>query len=110
MSDPSPPGARPETAEAANPRQAGDSPKSRRTRARILDTAVRLFAETGYHPAANPLIAEAAGLTRGAMLYHFATREQLVEAAITHLALYAGFPRAVEAMRTTREVLSQQGS
>jgi len=30
-----------------------------------------------------------------------------VEAAITHLALYAGFPRAVEAMRTAREALAQ---
>ncbi len=66
-------------------RQAGDSPKSRRTRARILDTAMRLFAEIGYHRAANPVIAEAAGLTRGAMLYHFPTREALLEAAIPHI-------------------------
>jgi len=63
------------------------TPKSLRTRARILDAAMRLFAEVGYHAATNALIADAANLTRGAMLYHFATREELVEAAVTHIEL-----------------------
>lgn len=63
------------------------TPKSLRTRARILDAAMRLFAEVGYHAATNALIADAARLTRGAMLYHFATREELVEAAIAHIEL-----------------------
>ena len=67
------------------PRQAGDSPKSVRTRARILNTAMRLFADIGYHPASNAVIAEAAGLTRGAMLYHFASREAMLDALIPHL-------------------------
>jgi AcrR family transcriptional regulator len=62
-----------------------DTPKSRRTRVRILEAAMRLFAEVGYHAATNALIAEAAQLTRGAMLYHFPTREALVEAAIEHI-------------------------
>jgi AcrR family transcriptional regulator len=63
------------------------TPKSLRTRARILDAAMRLFAQVGYHAANNAMIAEAAKLTRGAMLYHFTTREELVEAAITHIEL-----------------------
>ncbi len=63
------------------------TPKSQRTRARILDAALRLFAEIGYHAATNAVIADAAQLTRGAMLYHFATREELVEAAIAHIEL-----------------------
>ncbi len=63
------------------------TPKSLRTRARILDAAVQLFAEIGYHPATNAVIADAANLTRGAMLYHFATREELVEAAIRYIQL-----------------------
>ena len=63
------------------------TPKSQRTRARILDATVRLFAEIGYHAATNAVIADAATLTRGAMLYHFATREELVEAAISHIEL-----------------------
>ena len=64
---------------------AKETPKSRRTRARILDAAMRLFAETGYHAATNAMIADAANLTRGAMLYHFASREELVEAAIAYI-------------------------
>src|ERR1700761_198124 len=74
-----------EEATAQRPRQAGDSRKSQRTRARILDTAMRLFAEIGYHPASNAVIAEAAGMTRGAMLYHFASREALLDALIPHI-------------------------
>ena len=64
---------------------AKETPKSRRTRARILDAAMRLFAEVGYHAATNAMIAEHANLTRGAMLYHFASREELVEAAVAHI-------------------------
>jgi AcrR family transcriptional regulator len=64
---------------------AKETPKSRRTRARILDATMRLFADVGYHAATNALIAEAANLTRGAMLYHFGSREELVEAAIAHI-------------------------
>lgn len=63
------------------------TPKSLRTRARILDAAMKLFAEVGYHAATNAAIAEAARLTRGAMLYHFTTREELVEAAVQHIEL-----------------------
>ena len=62
-----------------------DTPKSLRTRARILETAARLMVEVGYGVATNPAIAEAAGLTRGAMLYHFPTREALVAALAAHL-------------------------
>ena len=62
-----------------------DTPKSRRTRTRILDAAMRLFAEIGYTAATNARIAEEAKLTRGAMLYHFATRELLIEAAVEHI-------------------------
>ncbi len=64
------------------------TPKSQRTRARILDAAMRLFAQLGYHATTNAVIADAAGLTRGAMLYHFASREELVEAAVAHIELH----------------------
>lgn len=64
---------------------AKDTPKSQRTRARILDCAMRLFAGIGYAAATNARIAEEAGLTRGAMLYHFPSREALVEAVVDHI-------------------------
>ena len=80
---PEPP--RPPPEPAPERARAGDSPKSRRTRARILGEAVRLFAEQGYAASPNPVIAASAGLTRGAMLYHFPTRESLVAAAVAHI-------------------------
>ena len=61
------------------------TPKAKRTRERILDAAMRLLAEVGYHAATNGRVADASGLTRGAMLYHFATREDLIEAAVAHI-------------------------
>ena len=64
---------------------AKNTPKARRTRKQILDTAMRLFAELGYDRAGNASIAEACGITRGAMLYHFPTREDLVAAAALHI-------------------------
>jgi AcrR family transcriptional regulator len=70
-------------------RPAKDTPKSRRTRTRILDQAARLVREIGYANANNAVIAEAAGLTRGAMLYHFPTRESLIDGLVEHLAAKA---------------------
>ena len=64
---------------------AKDTPKSLRTRARILECALALFAELGVVAATNPLIAERAGLTRGAMLYHFPSRDGLVAAAADYI-------------------------
>jgi AcrR family transcriptional regulator len=64
---------------------AKDTAKSLRTRARILDCAASLLVEIGFASATNARIAEAAALTRGAMLYHFPTRESLVEALVDNL-------------------------
>lgn len=46
---------------------------------------MQLFASVGYHAASNGVIADASDLTRGAMLYHFPTREDLVEGAVAHI-------------------------
>jgi len=80
------------------------TPKSLRTRKRILDAAMRLFAERGYHASSNADVAEAAGLTRGAMLYHFPTREDLVEAAIDYIQR-----RRTEAFETAARDQGQHG-
>ena len=66
-------------------REIPDSPKSRRTRARILDAAMRLYAEGGYQASGHAQVAEASNLTRGAMLYHFPDRESLMEAVVPHI-------------------------
>jgi len=46
---------------------------------------MQLFARVGYHAATNGMIADAARLTRGAMLYHFSSREELVGAAVVYI-------------------------
>lgn len=83
-----------------------DTPKSRRTRSRILDQAVRVIATRGYAAATNAAVAEAAGITRGAMLYHFPTREDLLEAAIGHIQAQraALFREATESLPTGGDV------
>lgn len=83
-----------------------DTPKSRRTRARILDEAVRVIATMGYAATTNAAVAEAAGITRGAMLYHFPTRESLLEAAIDHIQAErsALFKSATESLPTGGDV------
>jgi len=69
---------------------------------------MRLFAEVGYHAATNSEIAAAAGLTRGAMLYHFATREALVAAAADHIqdARLALFDAAADDVKAALRALA----
>ena len=96
-------------AKEVRPRDGGakDTPKSRRTRVQILETAMKLFAEVGYDRAGNAAIAEACGLTRGAMLYHFPTREALVEAAAWHIhaAREAAFEAEARKLKAGQDAL-----
>jgi AcrR family transcriptional regulator len=48
------------------------------TRARILDTAQRLFAERGYQQTSIREIAERLGLTKTAVLYHFPAKVDIL--------------------------------
>lgn len=50
------------------------------TRSRILDTAVRLFAEQGTGGTGMRELAEASGLTLPGLYYHFKSKQALVEA------------------------------
>lgn len=88
---------------------AKQTPKSQRTRKRILDSAMRLFAERGYLACSNSDVAQAANLTRGAMLYHFPTREDLVDAAIDYIqdSRTEAFASAVRALPHGGEVSDQ---
>src|SRR2546429_10012779 len=51
--------------------------KKQQTRTRLLDAAAKVFAAKGYFGAAVDDIAEAAGLTKGAVYAHFRTKEAL---------------------------------
>nr|WP_230425066.1 TetR/AcrR family transcriptional regulator [Prauserella cavernicola] len=59
--------------------------RSRTTRRRLIDAAVECLAELGWHGTTVSMIAERAGVSRGAAQHHFPTREDLVVAAVGHL-------------------------
>lgn len=53
--------------------------RSEDTMARILNQAMRLFLEKGYHGTSIEDITQAAGLTRGALYWHYASKEDLLK-------------------------------
>lgn len=59
--------------------------KSLRTRAQLLDAAIESLAEVGWGGASIADITARAGVTRGAQLHHFHTRQELFTQAIGHL-------------------------
>jgi len=56
------------------------------TRAKLLDATLDSLVELGYARTTTQAIAARAGLSRGAQLHHFPTKESLVVAAVEHLA------------------------
>jgi AcrR family transcriptional regulator len=60
--------------------------RSRATRARLLESAIGCLAELGWGRATVSVIAERAGVSRGAPQHYFPTREDLFTAALEHMA------------------------
>ncbi len=60
--------------------------QARETRKKILLAAVRLFARQGYHKTTIADLAQAIGLTTGAVFYHFPSKEDLLDAVVQWLA------------------------
>jgi AcrR family transcriptional regulator len=60
--------------------------RSRITRARLLESAVSCLAELGWSGATVAVVAEHAGVSRGATQHYFPTREDLFTAALEHMA------------------------
>jgi len=59
--------------------------RSSETRRRILAAAIDCLATLGYAATTTTMVVERAGVSRGALLYHFPTRQQLVSAAVAEL-------------------------
>lgn len=57
-------------------------PRSAETRARLLRSALSLFRERGYHGAGTNEIGAAAGMTGPSIYRHFATKDDLLVAAV----------------------------
>jgi len=60
--------------------------RSREVRRRILDAAVDVLVSVGYAQATTLRIQERAGVSRGRLLHHFPSRDDLLVAAAHHLA------------------------
>lgn len=63
-------------------------PQEERTRVmrqRLLDATVELLVERGWSGTSTTLVSQRAGVSRGAQLHHFPTKEALVVAAVEHL-------------------------
>ncbi|MDT0510064.1 TetR/AcrR family transcriptional regulator [Novosphingobium sp. MMS21-SN21R] len=76
---------------AMRPAALGEEPvrwqqrKSAQTRLRMLEAGVDALVEGGYAGLTTAQVAERAGVSRGAMHHHFATRIDLVGAVVDHI-------------------------
>src|SRR4051812_30385162 len=65
---------------------------------RLLEAALEVFARDGYRTATIDDVAEAAGVTKGAIYHYFDTKEALLLRVIEHYQALA-FGRAEDALR-----------
>jgi AcrR family transcriptional regulator len=89
--------------------------RTRAMRARLMDATVELLVERGFNGTSTTLVSERAGVSRGAQLHHFPTKNDLVVAAVEHLTEKRGAELAAAARRLpggakrTRAVLQVLG-
>lgn len=76
-------GAAPRTAERRRPSR-GPYAKSERTRCAILDAALEVFGQSGYRSGSLRSVAERAGMSQAGVLYHFASKSELLIAMVEH--------------------------
>jgi AcrR family transcriptional regulator len=85
--------------------------RTRLMRARLLEATVECLVERGFSGTSTTLVSERAGVSRGAQLHHFPTKNDLVVAAVEHLTEVRGAELAAAAEglptgpRRTRAVL-----
>jgi len=71
-------------------------------RARLLEATVECLVERGFSGTSTTLVSERAGVSRGAQLHHFPTKNDLVVAAVEHLTHVRGAELAAAAERLPR--------
>jgi AcrR family transcriptional regulator len=96
--------------EAQNARR--EQERSRLTRQRLMEATVDCLVELGWAGTTTTVVAERAGVSRGAQLHHYPTRGELVVAAVQHVgrARFAELLAAAKALplgpRRTETVLT----
>src|SRR3954453_15810636 len=73
------------TPSSQTPPRRNQAQRSAATRAALLDATLECLVEDGYANTTTARVAERAGLSRGAHLHHFRTRDALLAAAADHL-------------------------
>ncbi|SDN77640.1 transcriptional regulator, TetR family [Nocardioides szechwanensis] len=76
--------------------------RTRLMRARLLEATVECLVERGFSGTSTTLVSERAGVSRGAQLHHFPTKNDLVVAAVEHLTHVRGAELAAAAQRLPR--------
>jgi len=71
--------------------------RTRAMRARLLEATVDCLVERGFAGTSTTLVSERAGVSRGAQLHHFPTKNALVVAAVEHLTEVRGAELAAAA-------------
>jgi AcrR family transcriptional regulator len=71
--------------------------RSRVTQSRLLEATVECLVERGWSGTSTTVVAQRAGVSRGAQLHHYPTKAALVMAAVEHLAERRGAEIRAEA-------------
>lgn len=71
--------------------------RTRVMRARLLEATIECLVERGFAGTSTTLVSERAGVSRGAQLHHFPTKNDLVVAAVEHLTEKRGAELAAAA-------------
>ncbi len=74
--------------------------RSAATRKQILEATVQCLDASGYGAVTNIRVADLAGVSRGAMMHHFSTRQALVIATVEHAYETLNQYRAVEVAKS----------
>ena len=78
--------------------------RTRAMRARLLEATVEVLVERGFAGTTTTLVSHRAGVSRGAQLHHFPTKNDLVFAAVDHLTRVRGDELAAAAARLPQDV------
>ena len=103
------------SSEAGTTTRVPQEERTRAMRARLLEATVDCLVERGFGGTSTTLVSERAGVSRGAQLHHFPTKNDLVVAAVEHLTEVRGAELAAAAARLptgprrTRAVLRMLG-
>lgn len=89
----------PARATSKKPERRTNADRSATTRKQILDATVHCFEAWGYGGVTNMKVADAAGVSRGAMMHHFPTRQALIVATVEYAYKKLSEFRSAELMK-----------